>query len=182
MHLLLIIDTIHFEDLSKNLQPVYDQCGKPDIQQVTVLVTPPISSANLLDDILGYLYTKCRTAVKGYSKNIDVLFNVDIDKYIATTKCDLILAPKRLHLQHDNLTQYEIAYAQRLEDGSVDGQSTKDLFVEGYYKVTALGGTFDHMHDGHKILLSVAAFLTSQKLIIGVTDQELLENKKFKQY
>ncbi|KAL6943324.1 hypothetical protein ACO0RG_002317 [Hanseniaspora osmophila] len=179
---LLIIDTIHFEDLSKNLQPVYDQCGNPDIQKITVLVTPAINSANLLDDVLGYLYTKCRTAVNGYSKNIDVLFNVDVGRYIATTECNLILAPKRLHLQHENLTQYEIEYAKELEGCSVDSEPKQDFYVEGYYKVTALGGTFDHIHDGHKILLSVAAFLTSQKLIIGVTDQELLENKKFKQY
>ncbi|KAI9334584.1 hypothetical protein BDR26DRAFT_866867 [Obelidium mucronatum] len=33
-----------------------------------------------------------------------------------------------------------------------------------------LGGTFDHLHQGHLILLSMAAFLASKKLICGVTD------------
>ena len=37
------------------------------------------------------------------------------------------------------------------------------------YPVTALGGTFDHLHAGHKILLSMGAYITSQKLIVGVT-------------
>ena len=38
-----------------------------------------------------------------------------------------------------------------------------------FYPVTALGGTFDHLHAGHKILLSMAAYITSQKLIVGIT-------------
>ena len=38
-----------------------------------------------------------------------------------------------------------------------------------FYPVTIIGGTFDHLHAGHKILLSMAAYITSQKLIIGVT-------------
>ncbi|KAJ3576659.1 hypothetical protein NP233_g301 [Leucocoprinus birnbaumii] len=45
------------------------------------------------------------------------------------------------------------------------------------YPVTVLGGTFDHLHAGHKILLSMAAWITSEKLIIGVTDDALLKNK-----
>jgi phosphopantetheine adenylyltransferase len=42
------------------------------------------------------------------------------------------------------------------------------------YPVTALGGTFDHLHAGHKILLSMGAFITSRKLIIGITGMSSL--------
>ncbi|KAH8106808.1 Nucleotidylyl transferase [Cristinia sonorae] len=45
------------------------------------------------------------------------------------------------------------------------------------FPVTALGGTFDHLHAGHKILLSMAAWITSEKLIVGMTDDALLKNK-----
>lgn len=38
-----------------------------------------------------------------------------------------------------------------------------------FYPVVALGGTFDHLHAGHKILLSMGAWITSEKLIVGVT-------------
>jgi len=48
------------------------------------------------------------------------------------------------------------------------------------YPVTALGGTFDHLHAGHKILLSMAAWITSEKLIVGITDDSLLKNKSNK--
>lgn len=37
------------------------------------------------------------------------------------------------------------------------------------FPVVALGGTFDHLHAGHKILLTMAASLTTRKLIVGVT-------------
>jgi bifunctional ADP-heptose synthase (sugar kinase/adenylyltransferase) len=37
------------------------------------------------------------------------------------------------------------------------------------YGVAAIGGTFDHLHAGHKVLLSMAAWVTEEKLIVGVT-------------
>ncbi|KAJ7109520.1 hypothetical protein C8R44DRAFT_884547 [Mycena epipterygia] len=45
------------------------------------------------------------------------------------------------------------------------------------FPVVALGGTFDHLHAGHKILLSMAAWIASEKLIVGVTDDALLTRK-----
>lgn len=46
-----------------------------------------------------------------------------------------------------------------------------------FYPVVALGGTFDHLHPGHKILLSMGAWIASEKLIVGVTSDSLLSNK-----
>ncbi|KAJ6597035.1 hypothetical protein DFH09DRAFT_109657 [Mycena vulgaris] len=45
------------------------------------------------------------------------------------------------------------------------------------FPVVVLGGTFDHLHAGHKILLSMAAWIASEKLIVGVTDDALLTRK-----
>jgi hypothetical protein len=42
----------------------------------------------------------------------------------------------------------------------------QDLFV---YKQACMGGTFDHMHLGHKLLLTQAALLTTDVLHIGIT-------------
>lgn len=40
-----------------------------------------------------------------------------------------------------------------------------------------LGGTFDHFHVGHKLLLSTAAFVCSQSLLVGVTAASMLSRK-----
>ena len=44
-----------------------------------------------------------------------------------------------------------------------------DPHMKSLYPVVALGGTFDHLHSGHKILLTMAASITSRELIVGVT-------------
>ena len=41
-----------------------------------------------------------------------------------------------------------------------------------------MGGTFDHLHEGHKFLL-ITALSISEFIEIGLTSQSLLENKRF---
>jgi phosphopantetheine adenylyltransferase len=59
------------------------------------------------------------------------------------------------------------------------------------YPVVCLGGTFDHLHPGHKLLLTAAALLIHvpesntekpARFIIGVTGDELLKRKKFAEF
>ncbi|XP_043282731.1 bifunctional coenzyme A synthase [Venturia canescens] len=45
------------------------------------------------------------------------------------------------------------------------------------YKNVVLGGTFDRLHEGHKILLSEAVLRCSDKLTVGVTDTNMLKGK-----
>ncbi|MBY9002975.1 MAG: pantetheine-phosphate adenylyltransferase [Candidatus Lokiarchaeota archaeon] len=42
-----------------------------------------------------------------------------------------------------------------------------------------MGGTFDHLHDGHKSLIMIALSL-SEKVVIGLTSDKLLTKKKFR--
>ena len=45
------------------------------------------------------------------------------------------------------------------------------------YATTALGGTFDHLHAAHKLLLHLSLFLTTHKLIVGIMTPSLLQSK-----
>ncbi|XP_012059274.1 PREDICTED: bifunctional coenzyme A synthase [Atta cephalotes] len=45
------------------------------------------------------------------------------------------------------------------------------------YKNVILGGTFDRLHNGHKILLSEAALRCTEKLTVGVTDINMITGK-----
>mmetsp|Transcript_3772 Transcript_3772/g.6438 ORF Transcript_3772/g.6438 Transcript_3772/m.6438 type:complete len:162 (+) Transcript_3772:716-1201(+) len=47
------------------------------------------------------------------------------------------------------------------------------------YKAVCLGGTFDHMHSGHRLLLTQAALLTKERMLIGVTSDILLKKKVY---
>ena len=43
----------------------------------------------------------------------------------------------------------------------------------------ALGGTFDRLHAGHRLLLAAAAVLSRRRVYVGVTGEALLANKRF---
>ena len=45
------------------------------------------------------------------------------------------------------------------------------------YESVALGGTFDHLHSGHKLMLSLAALISSNRVLCGVTAEEMLGSK-----
>ena len=48
------------------------------------------------------------------------------------------------------------------------------------FELVGIGGTFDHLHEGHKLLVETALKI-SKKLMIGLTTDRLLGNKKFKE-
>ncbi|KAH0082422.1 hypothetical protein KCU84_g11744, partial [Aureobasidium melanogenum] len=61
--------------------------------------------------------------------------------------------------------------------------TTPRLSTKEHHHV-AVGGTFDHLHIGHKLLLTMTAFSVDQTqaksiITIGITNDELLKNKKY---
>lgn len=50
--------------------------------------------------------------------------------------------------------------------------TTRDVIKT--YKNVVLGGTFDRLHNGHKILLSQAVLHCTEKLTVGVTDTNMI--------
>jgi len=46
------------------------------------------------------------------------------------------------------------------------------------YRAVILGGTFDRFHMGHKVLLSAAALCARERVVVGVSADPLLQNKK----
>lgn len=63
--------------------------------------------------------------------------------------------------------------------GPVEVTAVGKSYGEYSFPVTALGGTFDHLHAGHKMLLSGGVFLAGRTLIVGVTGHELLQKKQY---
>jgi len=46
------------------------------------------------------------------------------------------------------------------------------------YQHLCLGGTFDQLHNGHKKLLTVGIQMCTEKMVIGITGDEMLKKKK----
>jgi pantetheine-phosphate adenylyltransferase len=96
---------------------------------------------------------------------------------IADEKDDALQA-----LDFEDKDALEVRFIKRSDVVSKKIKLDQDEAEESSHKVVAVGGTFDHFHDGHKILLTAAAFLSAEKLIVGITDQELLNKKKFQEF
>ncbi|CAD2216214.1 Cytidylyltransferase-like, putative [Angomonas deanei] len=67
--------------------------------------------------------------------------------------------------------------------GSAEPATVTKSFIEKnftpFYSYVAVGGTFDHLHSGHKLLLTTALLHVTDKLRVGVTGDALLQKKKF---
>jgi len=66
-------------------------------------------------------------------------------------------------------------------EGSVvfENDNPSEHQVDKVYNNVVLGGTFDRLHAGHKVLLSEAVLRCQKKLTVGVTDENMLKSKLF---
>ena len=94
--------------------------------------------------------------------------------YIHATPSDSIAVPLPESISFLRQS-YLSAGKQNSDDQNMIAERTPSLTASNlpsFFPVTIIGGTFDHLHAGYKILLSMAAYITtftSQKLIIGIT-------------
>ncbi|KAE9978752.1 hypothetical protein EG327_007275 [Venturia inaequalis] len=86
---------------------------------------------------------------------------------------------------------------QKLRGGIVQvsptqGEKDHDTTAQTkHHKHVAVGGTFDHLHIGHKLLLTMVAFTVDPTsateenkavITIGITAEDLLKNKKYAEF
>ncbi|XP_036195620.1 bifunctional coenzyme A synthase [Myotis myotis] len=69
----------------------------------------------------------------------------------------------------------EVSLPSTIRPSSPVARSPKQP-VRGYRR-GAVGGTFDRLHNAHKVLLSVACVLAQEQLVVGVADKDLLKSK-----
>eukprot|EP00210_Caulerpa_lentillifera_P000267 g260.t1 len=84
-----------------------------------------------------------------------------------------------------HLNEIEAVPMETIGNNSVTNQDTQydpvDWGAPLSFPKVVVGGTYDHLHAGHRLVLSVCALITSQKLFIGITDEGYLQGKKYKE-
>jgi phosphopantetheine adenylyltransferase len=117
----------------------------------------------------------------------DLIFHVRSELGLQVFNTYLKLAEGKQTLLHEQLVPVEgglTLNVTKAEQGEPAPQT--DCFP-----VICLGGTFDHLHPGHKLLLTAGALLlkvpeknspNACKFIIGVTGDEMLKNKKYAEF
>ncbi|XP_026736424.1 bifunctional coenzyme A synthase isoform X2 [Trichoplusia ni] len=120
---------------------------------------------------------------KSQANNLDIRLMLkpsDTVKEIKTGyPIDMILYDSELAKEIDDLKHAVSTVTSGYELQSIgqdDSQNGPEDPLRTYENV-ALGGTFDRLHNGHKILLSQAALRATKLLTVGVTDVNMIQSK-----
>ncbi|XP_073955843.1 bifunctional Phosphopantetheine adenylyltransferase - Dephospho-CoA kinase [Choristoneura fumiferana] len=119
------------------------------------------------------------------TSNLDVRLIIRPDEPVKKIKTnhpiDLVLYDNELASDIDRLKQSVESVKSGYQLQSIE----QDISLENIpqepvkkYGYVALGGTFDRLHNGHKILLTQAALRSSKHVTVGVTDVNMIKSKK----
>ncbi|KAJ3222172.1 hypothetical protein HK099_002605 [Clydaea vesicula] len=162
------------------------------------LSLPKIKTWKMLQCILSEIYVFCFSLSWNYDKpflDINVIINnfcnYNVIKNLHSPETVYYILTKDVEKfnNHDNLdlklvkfneTDWHSDYCDLKLDLNRDESATikfRENEVD-QYECVALGGTFDHLHVGHKILLTVALWITRKILRCGVSVLDEVSIKK----
>jgi phosphopantetheine adenylyltransferase/dephospho-CoA kinase len=84
------------------------------------------------------------------------------------------------------ITRFNIKNVQKIQSinetdndlRNINDNRMSDEVNDKVYDKVCLGGTFDNLHNGHKVLLSTAQLRCNKCVTIGVTDSHMIQSKK----
>ena len=130
----------------------------PTTQLWTSLLQNRAESFEQVQSFLSQVYVLAQSKFKEEDASVDVV----VEALRGTSSGD---AASMQHLMKD---------AKRLEyqeEARENGDNETERITAGEERMgtVALGGTFDHLHSGHKILLTMACWLAQRRTIVGIT-------------
>lgn len=130
--------------------------------------------------LLGYSHLDVKVLLSGIKSN--VLCNILTNTPIEAVYYDKIFGTEEVHNYvstwlHNKSSNCQIIALQDQHNMCPEksDQSSDDKI--GLFENVVLGGTFDRLHCGHKILLSEAILHCQKKITVGVTNIEMLKGK-----
>ena len=97
----------------------------------------------------------------------------------ATHKCQIVTVTDNEDSSSDNMFHYPPKTPESFNSDRMLPGPGKESNI---YENVVLGGTFDRLHAGHKILLSEAVLRCTRKLTVGVADTGMLKCKTYFSY
>mmetsp|Transcript_11186 Transcript_11186/g.16917 ORF Transcript_11186/g.16917 Transcript_11186/m.16917 type:complete len:283 (-) Transcript_11186:9-857(-) len=108
-------------------------------------------------------------------------FAVDVIPVVPTgdttkTQCQAYVPSKNADLSR--------LFSSRIDPALKRSENITDLMSDRIlpccqFDCVAVGGTFDRLHSGHKVLLTIAALCASKRLIIGITSDDMVRGKQY---
>lgn len=159
----------------------------PNNSKIYVLITDDYDTLDILIDDLVRVYDTIRKlTTEGEQYPAYVLFGDNYEKLFSTCHWTDVYYMNETSLAHfqnkKRLTTHKLTIDSGAQNIETDGNICHLHYLSDQYDTVAVGGTFDHLHDGHKILLTASTFLARNILIVGVTGPKLLTNKKYSEY
>lgn len=195
--------------LSKDYRGFFESAFKQlpaNCHTCDILVTQPFHTSSQLGLVLLGIYSQLRDIAAnsgfGHDLSITVLTNpielsyllrfvvagepVNVGSSVTQIQTDL---PELNEETEEKITSNDELSQSGTRSGDLE-ESSKPVNAGAFcsslghksVKCVAVGGTFDHLHDGHKIILLLTAFCAEKRIIVGITGEELLKQKKFKEY
>jgi phosphopantetheine adenylyltransferase/dephospho-CoA kinase len=144
--------------------------------------------AGIKDPFLSRIHTRKQIEVVIF----DSIFNKDeVDYFLnscilnATQKCQIVTLNGTEDSTSDNLDILHTSPESSVVSRIAESLSIDDMLPNKDFKThenVVLGGTFDRLHTGHKILLSEAVLRCTRKLTVGITDTSMLKCKTYNCY
>jgi len=103
---------------------------------------------------------------------VDVIF---YDDHIKTEQLEHVVSS--LSNKSPNFKTVFVQSSTSCGTASIKEGTRYETMENKLYENVVLGGTFDRLHQGHKILLSTAALKCTKRLTVGVTDTSMLKCK-----
>ncbi|KAK6454585.1 uncharacterized protein RJT20DRAFT_130760 [Scheffersomyces xylosifermentans] len=175
-------------DYTSYIQQVFSEKVQYGLSRFDIVILKPILDSNDLNSVLSKYYFVARKAAMtaGYDYRLEI--NVVFNKFTHSSSSPSATRNwSTVFTIGTDTTGIDIPPHVRViplppklqKSPQLPPQQTSPGKGVQSFNVGALGGTFDHLHDGHKILLSVALFLTRKKLIVGITGPKLLVKKRY---
>ena len=139
------------------------------------------------DPFLSTIHTRKQIELVIFDR---VFHEVEVDNFLkscllnATQKCQSVTLTGNEDSSFDNMSVYPNHWNRVVP--KTPESSSPDRMLPGrelkMYENVVLGGTFDRLHAGHKILLSEAVLRCTRKLTVGVADTGMLKCKTYISY